>query len=89
MGHFKLVFWLSLNKPRYFYIYFIYFIYIYFYYFVFIFKHSCFSCVTTYKGYFEHTSFSCRYIYKDFTCKQNVVNIQHAHCGLVSSDCKK
>jgi len=37
-------------------------------------------------GYFKHTSFSCGYIRVDITCKLNVINIQHAHCGLVGPE---
>jgi len=37
-------------------------------------------------GYLKHTSFSCRMC---ITCKHDVINIQHAHCGLVGPDCKK
>jgi len=37
-------------------------------------------------SYFKHTSFSCRYIRRDIKCKHDVMNIQHAHCGLVGSD---
>jgi len=40
--------------------------------------------------YFKHTSFSCGWIRKDIRlCKHDVINIQHAHCGLVGSECKK
>ena len=35
-------------------------------------------------SYFKHISFSCRYI-----CRDIVINILHAHCGLVGPDCKK
>jgi len=39
---------------------------------------------------FKHTLFSYRYIvHRDNTCKHDVINIQHAYCGLVGSDCKK
>jgi len=34
-------------------------------------------------SYTKHTSFSCRYIRKDIMCKHDVMNIQHADCGLV------
>jgi len=38
----------------------------------------------------KQTSFSCRYTRVDITCKQHdVINIQHAHCGLVGPDCKE
>ena len=40
-------------------------------------------------SYFKHASFSCRYTRVDITCKHDVINIQHAHCGLVGHDCKK
>ena len=40
-------------------------------------------------SYFKHTSFSCRCICRDIVCKRDVINIQHAHCGLVGPDCKK
>ena len=40
-------------------------------------------------GYFKHMSLSCRYTRMDITCKHDVMNIQHAHCGLVGFDCKK
>ena len=35
------------------------------------------------RGYFKHTLFSCRYIRRDNMCKHDVINTQHAHCGLV------
>jgi len=38
-------------------------------------------------GYFKHTSFSCRYVRRNIMCM--IINIQHAHCGLVGSDCKQ
>jgi len=37
-------------------------------------------------SYSKHTSFSCRYIRRDIMCKNDVMNIQHAHCGLVGPD---
>jgi len=39
-------------------------------------------------SYFKHTSLSCRYICRDL-CKHDVINIQQAHCGPASPDCKK
>jgi len=39
--------------------------------------------------YFKHASFSCHCIRRDIMCKHGVMNIQHAHCGLVGPDCKK
>jgi len=39
-------------------------------------------------NYVKHTSFSCCHIRRDIMCKHDVINIQHAHCGLVGSDCK-
>ena len=40
-------------------------------------------------GYVKHTSYSFHYICRDITCKHDVMNIQHAHCGPVGPDCKK
>jgi len=37
-------------------------------------------------SYFKRTSVSCRYIRRDIMCKHDVMNIQHAHCGLVGPD---
>ena len=33
-------------------------------------------------SYFKHAQFFCRYIRRNITCKDDVINIQHAHCGL-------
>jgi len=41
------------------------------------------------ESYFQQTSFPCCYIRRDTACKHDVINIQHAHCGLAGSDCKK
>ena len=38
-------------------------------------------------SYFKHTSISCRYTRRDMMCKHDVINIQHALCGLVGTDC--
>jgi len=32
------------------------------------------------------TSISCRYMRTDIMCKHDIMNIQHAHCGLVGPD---
>ena len=40
-------------------------------------------------GYFKHTLLFCRYLCRDIMCKHDVINIQHAHCGLVGPNCKK
>ena len=48
-------------------------------------------CVPHVGGYFKHASFSCRYIRRDIVCimcRHDVINIQHAHCGLVGPDCR-
>ena len=37
-------------------------------------------------SYFKQTSFSCRNICRDIVCKHDVMNIQHARCGLVGPD---
>ena len=36
-------------------------------------------------SYFKHTPFLCRYIRRDIMCKHDVINSQHAHCGLVTT----
>jgi len=37
-------------------------------------------------GVIISTPFSCRYIRRDIMCKHDVMNIQHAHCGIVGPD---
>jgi len=37
-------------------------------------------------SYSKRTPFSCRYIRTDIMCNNDVMNIQHAHCGLVGPD---